>query len=146
MIPEALMWAIMWVESMGDPKAISPAGARGLYQIMPITANHVTQLHNNFPQTPNLFSPKVNRRYADTYLKWLVRNTSSWREVLIAYNWGIGRIKKKRLPRETRNYLRKVTFLWEQTHYDNLRPKEIESASIYLPMPGAWRHRITTFD
>src|SRR6478735_9680884 len=34
-VPVALLAAVMRVESVGDPNIISPAGARGLMQIMP---------------------------------------------------------------------------------------------------------------
>jgi hypothetical protein len=34
-VPESWMWAIMWAESQGDPRAKSDVGAMGLMQVMP---------------------------------------------------------------------------------------------------------------
>lgn len=51
-VPESWIWATMWSESRGDPRAHSPAGAIGLMQVMPF----------HFKEGDDMFDPRMNIR------------------------------------------------------------------------------------
>jgi hypothetical protein len=98
-----LIKAIISVESGGDPKALSPAGAQGLMQLMPATA---AELGVTDP-----FDPAQNIMGGSRYLRQLLdRYQGNVRLALAAYNWGMGNLESRpnALPRETRNYITRV--------------------------------------
>lgn len=117
-IPPELVW-IAETESMFNPAAESPAGARGLYQLMPVTAK--AQGLRTFPFDERA-DPEKNARAAATLLRRLHGRFDSWPLALAAYNAGegrVGRTLKARnaktfaeiadaLPTETRLYVPKV--------------------------------------
>lgn len=115
-------------ESSGNPNAVSRVGATGLMQIMPSTSKGGSPLldynkANNTSFTDNdLKNPNVNKKIGEWYfnsrIPSMLRNNSlpdksAYR--LIAYNWGIGKLKEwhengadfSALPLETQNYLTK---------------------------------------
>lgn len=113
-IPSDLVEAIIQVESGGDPKAVSPAGAQGLAQIMPETARDP-----GFGVDPvkNPFDPEESRRFLGRYMAEMVnRYDGDYRAALVAYNWGVGNADKwlgrggdaENLPTETQNYIKKL--------------------------------------
>lgn len=65
----ALVWAVMREESGYQPSVVSPAGARGLLQIMPSTGERLAQQVGLAPFSPeDLFRPEVNVRLGAAYL------------------------------------------------------------------------------
>lgn len=108
-IDPLLLHAIAHVESRHNPNAISPAGARGLMQVMPMTAR---RFGVNDPER-ELHDPLVNLRVSSAYLKvlqGLFGNDLSL--VLAAYNAGENAVIKygRKIPpyRETQGYVRAV--------------------------------------
>ncbi len=113
--PGALVW-IAEVESGFDAKATSPAGAAGLFQLMPPTAKSLG-LSTWLPDERR--NPEKSARAAARYLGQLHRRFGDWRLALAAYNAGEGRVgallkgaKTKtfdaiaaRLPAETQMYV-----------------------------------------
>ncbi|MEM8731710.1 MAG: lytic transglycosylase domain-containing protein [Pseudomonadota bacterium] len=103
-IPPALMAAIVTVESAGNPKALSHAGAQGLAQLMPGTAAR-------FGVT-NAYDPVQNLKGAGAYLRFLMRRyRGDLVLVLAAYNAGEGAVDRYGgVPpfKETRAYVPKV--------------------------------------
>lgn len=103
-VPLPLMAAIVTIESGGNPRALSPAGAQGLAQLMPGTASR-------FGVT-NSYDPTQNLKGAGAYLNFLMRRfRGDYVLVLAAYNAGEGAVDKYGgVPpfRETRNYVPKV--------------------------------------
>lgn len=103
-VSEALIAAIVMVESGGNPRAVSPAGAQGLGQLMPGTARRYG--------VSNSFSPAQNLKGSASYLSDLLKlYRNDLVLVLAAYNAGEGAVKRHRgVPpyRETRNYVPKV--------------------------------------
>jgi len=68
----ALVYAIARTESNFDPAAVSPAGARGLMQIMPATARFLAGLGDApSDRLPPLHDPGVNLSLGQRYLNFL---------------------------------------------------------------------------
>jgi membrane-bound lytic murein transglycosylase D len=116
-IPEEWIW-IAEVESSMNPKAKSPAGAAGLFQLMPRTA---TSLGLALRPEDQRLDPALNARAAARYLRALHKRFGCWSLTLAAYNAGQGRVASlcrahgstfdaiaPRLPLETRLYVPRV--------------------------------------
>ena len=105
-----LLQAIAAIESGGDSRAVSPAGAQGLMQLMPGTGRQFG-VENPFDAVDNVFGAV---RYLDYLRRWeSVRPGSnlSMAEVLAAYNAGEGAVEKYQgIPpySETQEYVRRV--------------------------------------
>jgi hypothetical protein len=86
-------------ESGFNPRAVSPAGARGIAQIMPATARS----WGVNPDHPRQALDAAARNMAN-----YVRQYGSYRNALIAYNAGPGAVGRGSLPSETQNYIRTI--------------------------------------
>jgi soluble lytic murein transglycosylase-like protein len=81
-IPPSLALAVMQAESSGNPAAVSPAGAIGLFQLMPATAASLGVDPNN---------PTQNIQGGLQYLSQLNQQYGGdWTQTLEAYNEGPG--------------------------------------------------------
>ena len=104
---------VQQIESNGNPKAFNrSSGARGLFQITPICLKHYNSVHRSSYSVQDLWRADVNTQVGTWYLRWLASKTKNDDEVLIAYNGGIGNLRKwngsfQSLPLETRKYLTK---------------------------------------
>lgn len=92
--------AVIYVESAGDVRAVSPKGARGLMQLMPGTASDMG-VENTFDPAQNIFG-------GTRYLGRQFDAFGSLDLALWAYNAGPESVKRKFLPGETRNYIPSV--------------------------------------
>jgi soluble lytic murein transglycosylase-like protein len=108
-VPEALLHAVITIESAYDPNATSRAGAVGLMQLMPATARRygVTNRRN----------PTANLSGGTRYLKdLLIRFDSDIKLALAGYNAGENAVEKfgNQIPPydETQEYVRKVLELY----------------------------------
>lgn len=103
-VSEALLVAVIMVESGGNPGAVSPAGARGLAQLMPGTARRYG--------VRNIFDPAQNVMGSAAYLSDLIQMFKGDLVLaLAAYNAGEHAVlRHKGVPpyRETRAYVPKV--------------------------------------
>lgn len=91
-----LVCAVIKCESDWDESAHSAAGAIGLMQVMPLTAETMASLGYVDADTwdPNaLTDPEVNIEYGCAYLGYLQSHLSSLDEVIAAYNAGIGAVQ-----------------------------------------------------
>lgn len=80
-IPEALVRAVIKCESNYDPRAVSPAGAHGLMQLMPETALRM--------QVRDIFDPRENIFGGTRFLRVLANHFNGSLELTIAgYNAG----------------------------------------------------------
>jgi hypothetical protein len=130
-----LLKSIMAAESEFDPKAVSPSGARGLMQVMPVTSEGVgvsaSALHDPasgvkagaayiqvlFKAAWKIFNLK-GVRYTDAPM-WVVQR------VIAAYHAGPKFLTKLRLYPATRSYVRKVILFYHSKVTDLRRPSEL---------------------
>jgi len=117
-VPPELVW-MAEVESTFNPAARSPAGAVGLFQLMPATAKH---LGLQIEPDDQRLDPSLNGNAAARYLKDLYSRFEDWPLAIAAYNGGEGRVSEllksngvrnldgisDDLPGETRMYVPKV--------------------------------------
>ncbi|MBA2276569.1 MAG: transglycosylase SLT domain-containing protein [Chloroflexia bacterium] len=70
-VPASLIAGIIKVESQGDPDAVSPAGARGLMQVMP------DHLHEQGVNSSRWHDPATNIQAGALLLKWKIEATGN---------------------------------------------------------------------
>ena len=104
-----LVRALIKVESNFNPRAVSRKGAMGLMQLMPRTAQSMN--------VTNAFDPEQNVDAGVRHLKSLLDNYNGNVELsLAAYNAGSSAVQRSNgIPpyRETRDYVRKITGLYQ---------------------------------
>jgi soluble lytic murein transglycosylase len=91
-----LMAALIRQESEFNPKAISPANARGLSQVMPATGRQLSRkLGIPRYRTAMLFTPDTNLKMGTYYLKQLSDELEGkWEATLASYNAGKSHVTK----------------------------------------------------
>ena len=99
-IPPELVW-VAEVESSFDRRARSPAGAAGLFQLMPDTARRFGL--SLWPRDQR-FQPEPSATASARYLKYLYDRFKDWRLALAAYNAGEGTVQKLLDRHKTRSY------------------------------------------
>lgn len=105
-LPPVLVAIVMQIESCGDSRALSPAGARGLFQVMPY----------HFEKEENGFDPEVNAHRGLAYLHRALELGGGRIDLALAgYNGGHGQIGRdpSSWPEETRRYVYWGTGIWE---------------------------------
>jgi soluble lytic murein transglycosylase-like protein len=134
---KALLDALIYAESAGNPMAISKKGAAGLTQLMPDTAmdprNNVRNvferaIERGYPVTERtpaaaqglLFDPEISYLMGDDYLRAMLDLMGGDMDrALAAYNWGPtnalewnGRFND--LPEQSRDYIPKIRARYEE--------------------------------
>jgi membrane-bound lytic murein transglycosylase D len=99
-IPPELVW-VAEVESSFDRHALSPAGAAGLFQLMPDTAKRFGL--SLWPRDQR-YQPEPSATASAQYLKYLYDRFKDWRLALAAYNAGEGTVQKLLDRYKTHNY------------------------------------------
>lgn len=92
-LPIELVLAVIQVESSGQNFAVSAAGAMGLMQLLPSTAEDVAgRIGKRWEGPLTLFDPVSNVQLGVRYLRELIDRYDSVPTALAAYNWGPTRI------------------------------------------------------
>jgi len=126
-IDTALIWALVRQESAFSPTAKSRAGARGLMQLMPMTAFHISKNNKIKRDKSVLFDTRYNLSLGQKYVTYLAEKdyiNGNLFYLIAAYNAGPGNLYKwqkkvkygndpllfiEMLPaRETRIYIERV--------------------------------------
>jgi len=129
-IPPELVW-VAEVESGFDRRALSPAGAAGLFQLMPDTAKRFGL--SLWPRDQR-YQAEPSATASARYLKYLYNRFHDWRLTLAAYNVGEGTVQKllnrhktasydaiaEHLPAETQMYVPRVEATLRQREGANL--------------------------
>lgn len=127
-VDRCLVLSLMRRESLFDPEAVSSARARGLLQLLPVTATQVArELGLPAPQPDALHDPTLNVRLAGRYLERLLARFKNPLLAAAAYNGGPKAVARwldersgmeldefvERIPyRETRHYVKAVGGAW----------------------------------
>lgn len=109
--------SVVLLESNFDPYSTSPAGACGLYQLMPDTAADVSAaLQAGEVTAERLYDPQFNIRLGAYYLDQLHRQYGDWAMALTAYNMGEGGLQRHLAAYGTAEsaYSRRVFELWSE--------------------------------
>jgi len=125
--------SVALIESGFNPLALSPKGARGMWQFMPATAERYGLSVE--PANDHRIHIEHSTRAAARYLRDLYRQFGDWKLALAAYNAGENRIqriinktgirdfeemsRRGLLPLETRNYVPTVLAAWSQLQVRN---------------------------
>jgi soluble lytic murein transglycosylase-like protein len=130
-VSPAFALAVIAVESSGRQEAVSHAGAQGLMQLIPATAER-------FGVT-DPFDPAENIRGGVAYLDWLMEEFD--RDpvlVLAAYNAGEGAVRRSGgVPdyEETRNYVPRVLAAWQVARtLCRTRPDLVSDGCVFQPI------------
>jgi membrane-bound lytic murein transglycosylase D len=123
-VPSELVW-VAEVESGFDRQALSPAGAAGLFQLMPDTAKRFGL--SLWPRDQR-YQPEPSATASAQYLKYLHDRFKDWRLALASYNAGEGTVQKlldrykaddydtiaEHLPAETQMYVPRIEAVIKQ--------------------------------
>jgi len=99
-VPPELVW-VAEVESSFDRRAQSPAGAAGLFQLMPDTARRFGL--SLWPRDER-YQPVPSARASAEYFNYLHHRFADWRLVMAAYNAGEGTVERLLARENTRSY------------------------------------------
>lgn len=149
-----LVAAVIYSESHYHPTAVSPAGARGLMQLMPATAQGIAQRLKvtNF-QVSDLFNPETNINFGTFHLQGLAgRYNSNIDGILAGYNGGGGVgdryvAGQGGIPLETQRYVVNVKAAMQRyrdLYPDRLSPTQIILASVTSTTTGLTTPAVTT--
>lgn len=110
-VETALLHAVITAESNYNSRAISPKGARGLMQLMPVTAKRFG--------VNNMYDPEQNIQGGALYLAYLLKLfNNDFKLAIAAYNAGENAVIKhgNKIPpySETVNYVSKVMGLYKK--------------------------------
>lgn len=132
-VSPALVLAVMATESAGDVDAVSTAGAQGLMQLIPATADRFG--------VKDAMDPVANIKGGVAYLDWLMKTFDRDPVMVIAaYNAGEGAVTRNDgVPpfAETRDYVPKVFAAWQVAQGLCMSPPELMTDPCVFKVIGA---------
>jgi soluble lytic murein transglycosylase-like protein len=130
-VSPALALAVIAVESAGRPRAVSSAGAQGLMQLIPATAERFG--------VRDPFDPAQNIRGGVSYLDWLIDHFEGDAVLALAgYNAGEGAVRRAGgVPpyAETRDYVPRVLAAWRVARGLCRTPPELPADGCVFVLP-----------
>ena len=152
-VDPALVYGLMRAESAMQPDALSPAGARGLLQLMPTTASAVARRNSlHYNGQAGLMEPAINLPLGIAHLAELqTRYDGQWIHVAAAYNAGAGAVERWLASRpfvapdvwletvpffETRDYVPRVLAFATIYEWQLQRQPEVLASHIVSPPNG----------
>lgn len=140
-VPQEFLYLAM-VESRFSTRAYSPKKAVGIWQIMPSTAKGLKLRIDDFIDERR--DPIKSTQAAIDYLKQLKNSTGKWYLAAMAYNCGIGRLKKAikeagsddinvlmgYVPKETQDYIRSI--LSVNVAFSNVNELKVQNKEHFL--------------
>lgn len=115
-IERELVHAVIEVESGGNPRAVSHAGAAGVMQLMPATAATFG--------VRNRFDPEENIRGGVAYLAWLRDRCGGDRRLILAsYNAGHAAVLRRGLAytsKDVQAYVERVAHLYRRNRWETI--------------------------
>jgi len=118
-LPPQLVAIVMQIESCGDPQAISPSGAQGLFQVMPF----------HFGPDEDMLLPETNAARGLDYLQQAYRLADGRTDLTLAgYNGGHSQISRSSdtWPEETRRYVHWGTGIWDDLQAGHSRSNTLD--------------------
>ena len=91
-IAEHVLYAVIYTESSFDAEAVSKVGAVGLMQLLPSTAEWLTEREGAEYTEEMLTDPEFSVRYGAKFLKILYDRYNNWDAAHAAYHAGFGRV------------------------------------------------------
>jgi len=136
-VPASLLLAVAWIESQLKPDAVSRAGARGLMQMMPATAQEVARKLG--VAAWDLFDPATAIAFGACYLAHLIERFEMPRVGIAAYYAGPGTVARAggKVPdnRDVERYVRNVMAVWD---WINKHTTELLEEPAPPPKPRGW--------
>ena len=123
-----LVATVMQIESCGDPAALSPAGAQGLFQVMPY----------HFEPDEDPLDPEINAKRGLAYLQQsFLLSDGDVERTLAGYNGGHGQISREKplWPDETRRYVNYGVAIYQEAALG----EEVGKALSAWLTAGGWR-------
>lgn len=111
-VDSRLVYAVIWTESKFDANAQSGAGALGLMQLMPSTAEWCAAQTGEEYSRQKLFNPEYNIKLGTYYLSYLIHKYGE-ADAITAYNAGEGNLLEwagEIRFKETADYIKRVNF------------------------------------
>lgn len=111
-----LVFAIINVESTFKPRSVSERGAVGLMQLMPSTAEYVSEQYGyRYSDEESLLDPVTNVKLGIAYFNFLYKRLGYIHYALWAYNYGPEkqRVVAARSPDFSPLYVKKVLKSWK---------------------------------
>jgi Transglycosylase SLT domain len=130
-LPVEFFARVIWQESRFNARAVSRAGAQGIAQFMPRTAD--------WRGLADPFDPIGALRHSASYLRDLRNRFGNLGLAAAGYNAGPGRVSewlagRRSLPSETRNYVATVTG-WTADEWASSSPPETAETTIPQGLP-----------
>ncbi|MFN2144541.1 MAG: lytic transglycosylase domain-containing protein, partial [Anaerolineales bacterium] len=109
---------VMQIESCGDPRALSPVGAMGLFQVMPY----------HFEKIEAPYNPQTNARRGLGYLQQSLSTHADIRLALAGYNGGINTATKPESdwPTETIRYAYWGSGIYQEANNGEINSQRLE--------------------
>ena len=132
-----LIWSVMRVESRYDPNAASPAGARGLMQIIPATQDLIAK-ELKLDLTPgDIYVPEVSIKLGAWYLRNLLDEFDGDLELaIVAYNGGPDNVRQwlaDPMVNDRDDFIRWIGFGETREYLERVSIAYWEYQQIYMP-------------